>query len=124
MDFPTNNLVFPDSDYTRSTDHFERYLSFLEVVCILRLQNYYSIEECSAENIYQSLLEEAKEQFGSEFLSLNVIFGSHDTKLISVVMLHKDPFLPLTKDNIRIMSRELTSRAAFLEYKLSLLHAS
>jgi hypothetical protein len=113
MELELNRVVFPDSHHPRLSVHTEQYLGYLEMLNIGRLQSYYEMEKEVAKGLYDVLLGEAKHQFGSEFLSLNLVFLGPELPGCSVVMLHKDPSLPLTKENIKPHVRDIPSKIEY-----------
>ncbi len=114
MNIPANKLLFPAPNQLRFTKHTEDYLNYVKIVSVARLRDYYDIGEYTAEDIYQSLIEKAEEEFGNGFLSLHVIIEKSATNPKSIVLLNEDPSLPLSMDNLKTMFKEMPS---WIEYR-------
>jgi len=99
----------PDGTYSRFSKKIEAYLNNLRMMNINLMMAFYGMPKYFAEALHDFVLDGYKDREDGSFFAMDMHFNAEAGHPLISLLSCKDPFLPLTRDNIDISQRPFMS---------------
>lgn len=111
---PSEEMLLPDPKATQFSEKGKEYSEMISALATVYLADYHALPPHAALKLYRTYIREVKKEKGSKFLALDILHNEDDDSPVGIMVCCKDPFLPLTRDNLDLSCTPLLDRRQML----------